>query len=477
MADLRAAVLAADKGRVEALLVSSNSDSRGLTLRSEIDAVDAEGFTPLHWACAYGEAQIARLLVDAGASLAVVSSPAGLQAASSGSASPENKALLQPLRNRRQNTPLHAAVLAGSAECASVLLSSSPSATERDGEESIVSQANAWGETPLHLAASGGHADLALLLLKNSAGGGNELLLREDRWGRTPADVAHAHGWPLLAQSLGGTEEVEEGGKEETDSAKLLVDPDPEKATAALQALVQQQLEEDQKEQQKRQKQSNGGNDDEVKASLPTRALSKLMEAPLDEAAFERWLSQDEEIDATGKDFYGLAAVHKVASWNKPNALGSLLALHPDELFSLGPGGSTPLHMALESGAEQSALLLCERWERFGSTGSGSDKDNSLTERDFDLLSHRNGEGMTVLHLAVSSGSKKVVDRLVAAGADVHAPVTAAGMYISLSLSFLPQFISLIPPRFASPQVSSPRTHRRFTSLGAFPFRTSREIF
>lgn len=57
---------------------------------------------------------------------------------------------------------------------------------------------------------------------------------------------------------------------------------------------------------------------------LRPKCLSKVLEFPLDDERFVQLCS--EEIDLIGKDYYGLTALHKLASWDKPICMILLLA-------------------------------------------------------------------------------------------------------------------------------------------------------
>lgn len=115
------------KGRIACveLLVNAGVD---------IEAINNSGYTPLHYACATGKNECARLLLDRGANIeAKVSSTC--------------------------YTPLHCAVLKGDEDCALMLI-------ERGA---VVNSEDINGDTPLHLARRFGKVECEELLLDNGA--------------------------------------------------------------------------------------------------------------------------------------------------------------------------------------------------------------------------------------------------------------------------------------------------------------------
>jgi ankyrin repeat protein len=123
----------------------------------------ADGFTPLHFACFFGQEAIALLLLQHGADVAAVS------------------------RNPMQVTPLHSAAATRNLSIARSLLSygAQPNARQQQG----------W--TALHAAAQHGDRALAELLLKHGA---DRTLANDD--GVTPAALARQRGHAELAELL-----------------------------------------------------------------------------------------------------------------------------------------------------------------------------------------------------------------------------------------------------------------------------------
>ncbi len=93
-----------------------------------VDAAGGDGGTPLHWACHHDRADIVRLLLDRGAR--------------------------HDVANRWGRTPLHVAARRGCAEVVELLLSrgADPAATTKEG----------W--SPLHVAEMSGHPEIASVL-------------------------------------------------------------------------------------------------------------------------------------------------------------------------------------------------------------------------------------------------------------------------------------------------------------------------
>jgi uncharacterized protein len=126
-------------------------------------AFASDGFTPLHLAAFFGQAEAARLLLDRAAPPNVVS------------------------RNPLEVMPLHSAAAGGHLEVARLLVAAGAdvNATQRHGY------------TPLHAAAQNGDEELAELLL---AAGADPAARTSD--GQTPADLARAAGHAEIASRL-----------------------------------------------------------------------------------------------------------------------------------------------------------------------------------------------------------------------------------------------------------------------------------
>jgi ankyrin repeat protein len=128
-----------------------------------VNAYSADGFTPLHLAAFFGQAEPARLLIHAGADVNAVS------------------------RNEMKVQPLHSAAAARRDEVARLLIDAGAdvNATQRHGY------------TPLHAAAQNGDVELVDLLLDRGA-----KVDAETDDGKIAADYAEEAGHPMLAKRL-----------------------------------------------------------------------------------------------------------------------------------------------------------------------------------------------------------------------------------------------------------------------------------
>ena len=274
-----------------------------------INDADEESQTALHWASFYNETAVVDLILSA----------------------PE----CDPnTRNKRGATALHQAVIGGAHRSLLRLLQ----------EPSVeINATNCWGETPLILSAQTGDVEAARMLLEANAR--IDIL---DKWQQSALDVASDHDefgvLNLLTAHATGSQVHLKVEKKDASHVHPLKEIEEEKETTPK---VKQQI----------------------------RVLSKLMEAPLSDDQFGLWLKEP-LIDVISADFYGWRPLHKCAAWNKFQSLQNLLSHplitelidHPDlqthgsasqkSLLS-GPNGDSPLHCALEMGANEAALGLC----------------------------------------------------------------------------------------------------------------------
>jgi ankyrin repeat protein len=141
-------------------------DRAALLLEREpslLTAFSADGFSALGLAVFFGHAEIARMLVEAGADVN------------------------QPSRNAIRVAPLHSAVESGSLPLLELLLAHG---AKPDPVEFLQA-------TPLHSAAAHGNREMVERLL--AAGADPH---RKTKDGKTPADLARQYGHPALAAEL-----------------------------------------------------------------------------------------------------------------------------------------------------------------------------------------------------------------------------------------------------------------------------------
>jgi ankyrin repeat protein len=123
----------------------------------DVNQLDEESMSALHWASAYGEVKIVQLLL-------------------------KDQRTNPIITNKRGGTPLHQAVISGSKSSVTELLSD-------ERIKKCIDMRNEWGETALILSATRGDEQIAFLLLEN--GSDKEV---KDNWGQTAEMVAADHG-------------------------------------------------------------------------------------------------------------------------------------------------------------------------------------------------------------------------------------------------------------------------------------------
>jgi ankyrin repeat protein len=136
---------------------------------ADVNAAHGDGMSALHWAAEAGDAEMAAMLVAAGAnvkSVTRVGHYTPLHIAARGGRAEVAAILLEAGAsvNARttpgETTPLHLAAASGSVETTKLLLARGADVNAREAE---------WGQTPLIFAASWNRADVIRLLLENDA--------------------------------------------------------------------------------------------------------------------------------------------------------------------------------------------------------------------------------------------------------------------------------------------------------------------
>jgi len=130
-----------------------------------VNELDGESMSALHWACAYGEAGIVRTLL-------------------------QDPRVDPCILNKRKGTPLHQATLCAAHDVLRVLLAD-------PRVKNSINAANMWGETALILAATRGDPLAATILLEQGA---DPTL--QDNWGKTAQEVASDHGEVQTASAI-----------------------------------------------------------------------------------------------------------------------------------------------------------------------------------------------------------------------------------------------------------------------------------
>lgn len=121
------------------------------------------------------------------------------------------------------------------------------------------------------------------------------------------------------------------------------------------------------------------------------RALSKLVDFPGNKAEIARQL-EDDTVDPAGRDFYGLTALQKFASWNKTELIELILPkLTEEEKNAVDKEGKTALHWAVEMAAVASVKAL---------VAAGLD------------VNVKNNKGLTVKDVLDQAASSGIIDRL-----------------------------------------------------------------
>jgi ankyrin repeat protein len=330
-----------DLDEVKALLASAEP----LLTPDIINKVDKDGKSAFHYGCLNDDANLLKILL-ADSRVDVV------------------------LTSRNGDSGLHMAALYCALEAIALLVA--------DGRLSL-NAPNKYGETALHLVAGSGDkggAKTANLLLDSGAS-----LAVADKWNRGPMDVSHDNAEnPIVATFTAYLSDRSRCSEEQCAVVQAMTT-----AYKAANAAQAKELTSTQNELASKNKAATislfgalGGvklkktntvlktmfKPGEGKAGAGAaassgpkdvrRALSKLVDFPGDLGEIRQHLENREEsaqgVNPAGADAFGLAAIHKFASWNKTDYLDLLLPyLSTEQLNCTCPEGKTALHYAAEN--------------------------------------------------------------------------------------------------------------------------------
>jgi ankyrin repeat protein len=265
-------------------------------------------------------------------------------------------------RSRNMQSVLHLAVSSSSLRVLKYILTLLRQVG--DNCRGLLNDQTIWGETVLHLAAGMGNNEIVQLLLdvKNSEGAMIVVQSTKDKWGRTAADIAietgHRHLFlqTQLSESFITILQMEVYSNETADRCL---------PRQVISHEFMKVLEE---------KKKNRRNDsveeypvvvvknifseyvEKVSATSSKRTqtpISKMMEYPGNPDLLATLLSDLDNYDINGKDMFGLAAIHKAASWNKEDLLELILS-HSSTNVNIQAGGQeykgfTALHFCIEN--------------------------------------------------------------------------------------------------------------------------------
>ena len=145
---------------------------------ADVNAAQGDGMTALHWAAELGNAEMAEMLIFAGANV-------------------------EAQTRVGHYTPLHVACRNASAAVAEVLL---------EAGSNVMARTMPAGSTPLHLAATSGSADIVRSLSRRGA----EVNAKDDEWEQTPLIFASAQNRVAAIQAL------LEGGADPSIASKVI---------------------------------------------------------------------------------------------------------------------------------------------------------------------------------------------------------------------------------------------------------------
>jgi ankyrin repeat protein len=245
----------------------------------------------------------------------------------------------------------------------------------------IMNQQTQWGETALHIATGIGNPDVVQILLDSGIDEG-----LKDNWNRTAADIAKETGHDYLfdgttlsSKHLTTTEEkaskTDNNDNPENGIQRRLISSEFLKAVKSRKTPESTILVKNIFSVQLDTLQHNPQDCPEVSASTTSQqsttattakrvSISKMVEYPGDPEALQKMINDPEHYDINGKDFYGLSAIHKIASWNKSDLMEILLASPLVDVNVQATGATnkrfSALHFAIEHNSSNTTRLLMQ---------------------------------------------------------------------------------------------------------------------
>ena len=172
----------------------------------------------------------------------------------------------------------------------------------------------------------------------------------------------------------------------------------------------------------------------------PKPDLAALIGAK-DTAGIKQFFGNRDLLDQADKD--GLYPLHRAVQQNASDIIEILLIMG-SKADQAGPGGKTPLRMAVDGGFVASAKVLAERGaDLFSKDSSGGTVASAAIAKGGDLLAAVFGaknvnskadDGTTALHLAADGLYEDAVRKLLAAGADPSLKNLAGRTALDLAL-------------------------------------------
>ncbi|KAJ3227559.1 hypothetical protein HDU81_006578 [Chytriomyces hyalinus] len=362
---------------------------------------DDSDYTAIHFAAANNDVTILSALLDA---VAV------------------GQTDLSSIVARNGNTILHVAAMRGSVDTVKLLCKlGDPISINRDSHSDVhptqpaadeikvsshrrlVTTTNAWGETPLSLAAAANALETCRILVEANP----TALEMVDQWGRNPIHIAAQNGYDKLADLIRAW--ADEFGLDvsalDLDSKAQLPPPAPGPPTpprapqappppppgisainlpTAIAPVTNELMAALAKRNERvstvaaqvqvkhifssHTESINQPNLASVVAPVQItpqtkklKAISSYIEYPGDTDSLKSMLKNSGEYSILGKDMFGWSALHKLASWNKPDLLQMVLdAIPRNEGISdnSNADGFTAMHCAIDNGAVDAVSVL-----------------------------------------------------------------------------------------------------------------------